>query len=372
MRGASSRLTGLEVLRFLAALAVLVWHYQQFLFVGTTEPAFDHSLQPFYALFAPFYLYGYAGVEMFWCLSGFIFAWKYQEAIAARRVGAWRFAVRRFSRLYPLHLVMLLVVAGMQPIYAGLHHGQDFVYGFNDLYHFLLNLVFAAYWGLQCGFSFNGPEWSVSLEILVYVLFFLLCRHTRGGWVRDIAVVVLASVAGALARPVLGHKLVLSGAITFFYFGVLTARLHALLQHASTRTQHGVRIGAIAVAAVTIALLAMQTVRIAGASLFLFPALVLLCAMWQLRDARMAALAIFLGNLTYASYLLHFPMQLIAVTLLDRLHVDPALLVFHRSFFLAYLGVVLLASVATYRWFEAPAQAWLRARMDGRGRANAV
>ena len=33
-RPKTERLIGLEVLRFLAAVGVLVWHYQHFLFVG--------------------------------------------------------------------------------------------------------------------------------------------------------------------------------------------------------------------------------------------------------------------------------------------------------------------------------------------------
>ncbi|MDE2517332.1 MAG: acyltransferase [Rhodospirillales bacterium] len=367
-----SRLTGLEVLRFAAALAVLVWHYQQFLFVGIDEPVFDVRAQPFYGLLAPFYLYGYAGVEMFWCLSGFIFAWKYRTLIAERRIGGWRFAVRRFSRLYPLHLAMLLTVAFWQPRYAALHGGQDFVYVYNDLYHFILNLFFAAYWGVQKGYSFDGPAWSVSLEILVYALFFLLCRHIRGGLVRDIAVVIVAALLGALARPLLGHKIVLAGAVTFFYLGVLTARLHGFLLAAPGPWRRAVLCVAATVATVAAGLLAGHAVRIAGASLFLFPSLILLFSCWNLHHARLARLAVFCGNLTYACYLLHFPMQLIAVTLLARYALTPATWFFHAWFFLVYLGAVLIASALVYRWFETPCQTWLRARLDGRGGANAV
>ena len=58
-------------------------------------------------------------------------------------VGAWRFLIRRFSRLYALHLATLLLVAALQAGYAAQHDGQTFVYGNNDVPHFLLQLAYA-------------------------------------------------------------------------------------------------------------------------------------------------------------------------------------------------------------------------------------
>ena len=42
----------------------------------------------------------------------------------------------------------------------------------NDLYHFVLNILFISSWGLEKGMSFNQPIWSVSFELIVYILFF--------------------------------------------------------------------------------------------------------------------------------------------------------------------------------------------------------
>ena len=112
-RGASpngEKLIGLEALRFAAALAVLVWHYRHFLYVGLAPSGYVKEDQPFHAVLAPLYEYGYAGVELFWCISGFIFAWKYGETLRMGGMSLTRFMVLRFSRLYPLHLVTLLAV----------------------------------------------------------------------------------------------------------------------------------------------------------------------------------------------------------------------------------------------------------------------
>ena len=368
---AAPRLAGLEVLRFIAALAVLVWHYQHFMYTGAQRAGYDIARSPFYDLLAPFYVRGYVGVQLFWCLSGFIFAWKYQAAIATRRVGGWSFAVRRFSRLYPLHFVTLLYVAALQPCYAALHGGADFVYAFNNLRYFILNLFFANYWGFQSGYSFNGPTWSISLEILVYIVFFVLCRFTKRSWQRDLSLAMGAAVVSMLAWPLFHSKLQIAQAITFFYFGVMAARMHAVLLALSPARRRAWGMMAWLAIVVALGLIASGVLRVLG-EFVVFPVMTLLFALWEVPAGWMRRGAVFLGNMTYSSYLMHFPMQLTAMLIFAHFAIDPATLFFHRAFFLAYLGAVLIVAALVYRWFEVPAQAWLRARLDGRASVNAV
>lgn len=54
--------------------------------------------------------------------------------------------------------------------------GSYFVYPNNDIKHFLLNLFFASSWSFESGHSFNGPIWSVSVEVLLHALFFFCSR----------------------------------------------------------------------------------------------------------------------------------------------------------------------------------------------------
>src|ERR1700733_16065977 len=81
-RCGGNRLPGLELIRFSAALAVLVWHYQHFSYVGATPMNFVREQQPFYPLLSLFYNFGPFGVQVFWTISGFIFFWKYRDLIA--------------------------------------------------------------------------------------------------------------------------------------------------------------------------------------------------------------------------------------------------------------------------------------------------
>jgi peptidoglycan/LPS O-acetylase OafA/YrhL len=156
----------LDVLRGVAALGVVVYHWPHFFFVGTKDGHVDINLLPLSFILKPLYLEGWRAVDLFFCLSGFIFYWLYSKKIVSGATSLKEFFVLRFSRLYPLHFVTLLVAAAGQFLMLR-YFGSFFVYPNNDLYHFLLQLVFASNWGFERGNSFNGPVWSVSVEVFL-------------------------------------------------------------------------------------------------------------------------------------------------------------------------------------------------------------
>ena len=160
-------------LRGIAALSVLIWHYQHFFF---TDPnTFDVSQQPFYPLIQIFYLNGYFAVQLFWAISGFVLCHSYMS----RTESSWRqFFWARFSRLYPLHLITLTTVAALQLLNQQIL-GSFSIYEYNDAKHFVFNVFFMQGWGFTDGFSFNAPTWSVSVEIVVYVMFFILLKTLK-------------------------------------------------------------------------------------------------------------------------------------------------------------------------------------------------
>ncbi|MEA2738701.1 MAG: hypothetical protein QOH05_2008 [Acetobacteraceae bacterium] len=360
MRDRGERLIGLELLRFLAAIGVLVWHYQHFMFVGHTETNYDWSRLPLRWLFAPFYTYGYEGVELFWCISGFIFTWKYGPLISRAGLSFGRFAMLRFSRLYPLHLATLLIVAVLQYLYFT-RYGETFVYIFNDTAHFVMNLFFANWWGFQSGESFNGPSWSVSAEVLIYVIFFWVSRRAGTGWKIDALALLGFSIAAPLAKALFGIKLAFTGAGTFFYLGALTCHLHQWTETLDPRWRRRILWACVALIAIPAALAYAHVLKIAGASLPMFPASVLFVQLAvRPQGQRPRAWLTGLGNLTYASYMLHFPMQLTIVMLLGALSIPVQPLVYTDGFMLAYLGMVLAAAFVVFRWVERPAQALLR------------
>ena len=346
------RLVGLEGLRFLAAFAVLVWHYQHFAHMpGAMVAARD--AQPLHALLAPFYDFGQLWVQLFWGISGFIFFWKYGAAIGDGLIGGGKFFWLRFSRLYPLHLATLLLVAALQPVHGALT-GQAFVYHGNNGSNFLLQLLLATHWGAPVPFSFNGPIWSISAEVFVYALFFMAVRcFGPRVWLIAVAtgVCVATMLAGAMS-PALA-----CGA--FFFAGGGAARAHGAWGGSGpARLVAAAMLGAVALFAWTIAPLQDESDALRYTVLVAMPPLLFLAAQdWRLLE-RFAQPIQVAGNLTYASYLCHFPLQLVLAVGFAASGIAPPLS--SPLFLLAYLGATLVIARLVYEGFERPTEAWLR------------
>jgi peptidoglycan/LPS O-acetylase OafA/YrhL len=65
--------------------------------------------------------------------------------------------------------------------------------------------------------------------------------------------------------------------------------------------------------------------------------------------------------MTYSSYLLHFPIQLLIVVGFSSC--DAPIPLYDTKFFAFFVSATLLASYLTYRCFEAPAQNFIRGRL---------
>ena len=64
-----------------------------------------------------------------------------------------------------------------------------------------------------------------------------------------------------------------------------------------------------------------------------------------------------LGNMTYALYMIHFPIQLI---LLQVFYTRGVMFFNNTLFFFAYLALAMLVGFLSYRFFEMPVQNYLR------------
>jgi len=345
------------LLRFAAAFAVLLAHYNHFFIHGYAYRGYAYEKQPLFAAFAPFYHYGTRAVEVFWCLSGFVFFYRY-DTLNDRRLSFRQFFWLRFSRLYPLHLLTLLLVAGLQWTYYRLN-GTYFVVEINNAKHFLLNLFFASYWGFQDGFSFNAPVWSVSLEILAYGFFFGVSYWLGSGLFLTSVCLVMCVAANHYT----GTEPILVRCIFFFYLGGLSCGIF----RASRR-----RLGP---GKEYLTLLPMTALLVVAAAAFqrsanlewilqlgVPSALIILATASRLFPKALAHGAMALGNLTYASYLIHFPLQILAMIICGVAHV-PEGSAYSPLFLFGYLAVVFGLSHAIYSRIEMPAQELIRARM---------
>lgn len=119
----------------------------------------------------------------------------------------------RFSRLYPLHIATFIIVAGLQYIYSR-DHSSYFIYQANDAYHAFLNVLLIPAWGFEEGTSFNAPIWSVSIEVILYIIFFFICLMKGFRYFLVPALILL----GYMVYP--NNYKIGDGLITFFSGGV--------------------------------------------------------------------------------------------------------------------------------------------------------
>lgn len=353
-------LSGIEVLRFICAVCILIYHYQDFFFTGQLSENVSRQLSPsypLYAMLAPVYEYGWWAVYVFWTISGFIFYSHYSRRISTRGVGASEFAVRRFSRLYPLHIATLCLVVLGQYVYATSHHGESFIFQSSSVTQFLSQLPLASNWFSKQP-SFNGPIWSVSVEILIYFAFFYAIRVLGPGLIIAASLALAAATLytlhqhGRLQVPFINPAVYACAA--YFFAGGVIERMskQPLAFPIAICTLAGI-IGLLALGLVAPNNKAIMVLALSATVVFACAGTGAGIAGPPLR--RLA----FLGNATYSSYLMHFPLQIAIVLVVDALGYDRSLFFAPLPLF-AYLALVIACSLAVYRWFERPMQERIR------------
>jgi exopolysaccharide production protein ExoZ len=128
----------IELFRGIAALMVLTFHYRDFFISGVS---FLNFLQ--------------TGVDLFFIISGFVFA----PIIYSGNIAVTPYLIRRFFRIYPLYFVSLLLYYGFAP-----DHPQKFAFFIDHL--FFLQTTSS----IQEAAFFNGVTWTLPIEIEYYLL----------------------------------------------------------------------------------------------------------------------------------------------------------------------------------------------------------
>lgn len=169
----------LESLRGFAALSVAVYHLQ-------IDSDFTNNL---------FVAHSYWMVDFFFVLSGFVIAYSSLDRLNSF-ANAVSFQLRRFWRLYPLHIFTLLLFLMIELLKLlaeqklGLKPNSP-AFGKNNFSAFISNLfVFQTFYPNYL--SFNYPSWSISAEFYTYSLFAFAAIFLKK-WLQIVAAILCAS-----------------------------------------------------------------------------------------------------------------------------------------------------------------------------------
>ena len=376
-----ARFYELDILRGLAAMVVVIFHYKHFLI--DSDYHFDYDHMPFHAVLLPVYIYGQFFVELFFTLSGYVFFWLYSQMIANRQTGPSAFFVARFSRLYPLYFVTLILAALIQPVFHAIY-GHDFIYTTNTVGNFLLNLFMVQQWVPASTQSFNGPAWSISVEAFLYLIFFGLCFFRLNRPV----VLLLVLIGGILFKCLFPSNTndFVRGIPSFFLGGLMYYAVLALRKAHMTAWRQGVCWGLAALlpilwltAYLRGALLPVEQGRtlpdlllsVNSVLFILMPMTVLSFGLmqnhwqdmrwlrWLSRD-RLHSLA-WIGDISYSLYLIHFPVQLVIMLCLAHWSYAERLPVVSNPLSLiAFMSMTCGLAWLSFHYFEMPMRRFLR------------
>jgi len=330
--------------------------------------------------------HGFLFVDFFFVLSGFVISASYGNRLA-HDFPITDFMKLRLGRIYPLHFVVLALFVIFEAATAGItrHSGN---LPFSEIHSpgmLLANLGLIQTFVGPDRSSWNGPAWSIAVEVWTYLLFAFLFRHSSR-FIVPVAFLLAAGCGfyllfatdrfldayhdGAFARCLIG-----------FSFGIITFHLFSKVQWRVSNLQ----------ASITEILVVMATVVmiiIAGSTLIslLFPILfAVVIFIFSHQSGSVSKFLLirpmkFIGKISYSIYLIHFFIisRMINILELSQGHMRDYHLIYYvgsKKFVgqtplmadlisVIVLVLVILLAAMSYSFIENPANRWVRRKVQ--------
>lgn len=311
-------------------------------------------------------------VDVFFVLSGFVLAYQYRKRLTQASAVS-DFMRRRIARIWPLHAAILLFMAAPRLLSLVLHGpaGNDLFVpaGDHSLPSLLASLAMVQALGIYDYAVWNGPAWSISVEMGAYLVFAFVAWASRGRTTLPAVVICLGIVAYLLFTGMglrIPYELYILRGLMGFFAGVALLPFYERLVAASPR--HSRLLATLLEAASGLCLIAAVGWLGNGAEGFLFVAI---CAGTVLLYAfQRGAVSAILGREPFQSlgawslgvYLLHVPLLNILFAIGRRGPVA-GLNFAERQWgsveVVLFLSLLLLLSCLSYHLLERPARSIL-------------
>ncbi|MEO6339787.1 MAG: acyltransferase [Caulobacteraceae bacterium] len=349
-RPESDRFIHLDVLRFIASSAVIVFHYKGLIdWSSALKSVPDHMSALRMA------------VDLFFVISGVV-----MYDLYAGKLGNWRafgvFMRRRLARLAPLHYATFAFFALMgvaaTRLGAPIGHPEAF-----DPACIIPNLTFIHSFNLCKGLTYNQPSWSISAEMGMYLLlplFLWAVQWRRAAWaflILFLTALFAGQAMGFERWTVWTYDFGVVRAVPSFLLGLLLAGSRRQLDRIPTPSM----LMGLAFVAFAFEMVFSASDLVCVLTLYAIAALGV-AADHKRNASRAMRLIAPLGRLTYSIYMLHGPIAIVVVTIVGKrlLHLEGIAL----NALVVLLAVVILptAALVSYVFFETPLRLWLSGR----------
>ena len=285
----------LDGLRGIAALAVVIFHFMEWVYTDPSKNFIGH---------------GFLAVDFFFCLSGFVIGYAYDDRVAKN--GVWEFFKSRFIRLHPL--VVLGSVLGLIAFMFDPFGGHPELYSTGKIILtfccsvLLIPLPIIEDRGFNL-FSFNAPSWSLFWEYIANIVYAFVLYKLRRGYLLVLTIIGALTLcfvsyhSGNLLGGWSGPTFWDGGARIFYSFlaGLLIYRSNWIIKN---------KLGFFTLA--TLLLLAFVTpfskwnwLTELAIVLIYFPFIIVLGAGATLTNG-VKKICTFLGNISYPLYMTHY------------------------------------------------------------------
>jgi peptidoglycan/LPS O-acetylase OafA/YrhL len=144
----NNRIYQIDLFRFIAAISVVLFHY---LFRGW---AADNLSDVSFNEIGHFFKYGYLGVDFFFIISGFVIL------LSIKKRSISKFIISRFSRLYPIYWICLILSFSVIVLIGEPRYNADF-----NQFFFNISML-QNYLGVK---SIDGVYWTLFVEMKFYI-----------------------------------------------------------------------------------------------------------------------------------------------------------------------------------------------------------
>lgn len=374
MVGKRPHLRALTSLRWFAALAVVLHHLDYL----NRNSAFE-------TLYIRWFAEGFAGVSLFFILSGFVLAYNYSSQFSTldRKVIA-SFLAARFSRIWPLHVLAFLLTLLLPWRPAGSSLGERAMISAVNISLLHAWVPVDTYF-----FSVNSVSWSLSVEWFFYLSFpLLMCAMHRTGMVdrpRVVPMVVGAWLLLFTNALLFGNGPMGRWAIYIcplprlleFMSGMVLGLAFVRRSHGGPQNERHLRATLLEsaavvglIAAIVVAPMVPTAIRLGAYYMPIMTVIVLLVAREQgaISASIRSPLFVYLGEISFGLYLFHQPVLRHLVTWRRRLGMKQEL--FDLPFGILVVGVTLLLSAACFKVYEKPMRTWLQRLLLRRPQGN--